>query len=151
MKAAIQRARYELSIRICLVGILMLTGLDRPSAGARQTTVAVLAAADVEAYGQAIEGLKSGLRDPSVMVRVFGLDKKGIPPGLINPAPTIVVAMGSEAVRALATSPVDAPVFYTMALRADAIPAGAFGQHVVSTITLDVPMEALAAWMKEVF
>jgi ABC-type uncharacterized transport system substrate-binding protein len=121
----------------------------------RPSTVAVLAAPDVEAYVQAIGGLKSGMGNSSTAIRVFPLEKRGgksaIPGALVKEAHSVVVAMGSEAARALSESPVDAPVLYTMALRADSRLARSGRQKTVSTITLDVPMDALAARLKEIF
>ena len=121
----------------------------------RAATIAVLAASDVEAYRQAIDGLKSGMHDPSTAIRVFPLENKGGKPGIpaafAKEPRTVVVAMGSEARRALSEAPVSSPVVYTMALRSDAAQAGPLQQKTVATITLDVPVEALAARLKEIF
>lgn len=135
--------------------VLMVGDTNVYSLETRPATVAVLAASDVEAYAQAIEGLKSRMRDGSAAVRVFSLERRagqpGVPAALVKEPKILVVAMGSEAARALSESAVEAPVVYTMTLRADAALVPAPHQKMVSTITLDVPVEALAARLKEVF
>ena len=135
--------------------VLLLPDAMLHASPSSPVVVGVLAAPDVEAYSEAIEGLKAGLHDPSVIVRVFPLEKNAatpsIPAALTRERPRVVVAMGSEAMRALEEAPIDAPVLYTMALRADMRVSGAARQKTIASIPLDVPMEALAAHLKEVF
>jgi ABC-type uncharacterized transport system substrate-binding protein len=142
-------------MRIGAICVLLITGAHVYPADMRTTTVAVLASPDVEAYRQAIDGLKAGLRGGPAVLRVFALESSGgklsLPAAFVREPRTLVVAMGSEAARALSESPVEATAIYTMALRADVSPAGASRQKIVSTISLDVPMDALAVRLKELF
>jgi ABC-type uncharacterized transport system substrate-binding protein len=59
--------------------------------------------------------------------------------------------MGSEAALALSQIPIDAPVLATMILRSDADSAKAPRNKTLAAITLDVPIDALAVRLKEVF
>ena len=138
----------------CAVLLAAATGLH-PAALAAQTTIAVVTTSDVEAYAEALDGLKSGLAGVSAEIRVFQLEKKGgkpsVPATFVAPQHGVVVAMGSEASLALSQIPIDAPVLATMILRSDADSGTARRNKTLATIALDVPVDALAARLKEVF
>ena len=120
-----------------------------------QPTVAIVTTADVEAYAEALDGLKSGLAGASAEIRVFQLEKKGnkpnLPASFVAPQHGVVIAIGSEAALALSQIPLDVPVLGTMILRSDADSGKAAGNRTPSTIALDVPIDALADRLKEVF
>jgi putative ABC transport system substrate-binding protein len=120
-----------------------------------QTTIAIVTTSDVEAYAEALDGLKSGLAGVSAEIRVFQLEKKGgklsLPATFQAPQHGLVVAMGMEAALALSQIPIDAAVLATMILRADAESAKARRNKTLATIVLDVPIDALAVRLKEIF
>ena len=133
---------------------LFLFALLSPALWA-QTTIAVVTTPDVEAYAEALEGLKSGLAGASAEIRVFQLEKKGgkpsLPAAFQAPQHGLVVAIGSEAALALPQTPIDAPVLATMILRSDADSVKARRNKALATIVLDVPIDALAGRLKEIF
>jgi putative tryptophan/tyrosine transport system substrate-binding protein len=134
--------------------LLLLTSLH-PAALPAQTTVAVVTASDVEAYAEALDGLKSGLAGASVEIRVFQIAKKdgkpSVPATFAAPQHGLVVAIGSEAAVALSQIPMDAPVLVTMILRSDADSSTTRRNKTLATIALDVPIDALAVRLKQVF
>jgi ABC-type uncharacterized transport system substrate-binding protein len=145
--------KLALGCRRCAFLAALAAGLHL--AAWAQTTVAVVTTSDVEAYAEALDGFKSGLAGVPAGIRVIQLERIGgkpsVPAAFVAPQHGLVVAMGSEAVLAVSRIPIDAPVLATMILRSDADAGKPPRNKTLATIALDVPIDALAVRLKQVF
>lgn len=122
--------------------------------GARTNDAAIVAvsSADVQAYDEALEGMRASWADAGAF-QILKLDRNG---GLDNIAeafstvmPGILICVGSSALRAAKLLPREIPFFSTMVL-ASPSPADV-PRPPAGVITLDVPIRLVASRLKALF
>jgi len=133
-----------------------IVGFSAPALlfGARTNESAIVAvsSADVQAYDEALEGMRASWADAGAF-KILKLDRNG---GLDNIAeafssamPRILVCVGSSALRAAKLLPTEVPFFSTMVLASpnpEDVPRPPAG-----VITLDVPIRLVANRLKALF
>ncbi|MEK7406909.1 MAG: hypothetical protein AAB225_17680, partial [Acidobacteriota bacterium] len=113
--------------------------------------ILVITSFQVPAYAQALEGINRTFGEATGRITVLDLDGQSstIAQEIAQLQPRLVVALGSNAMEALASYRVTAPVVSSMVLSGSA--RGAADLKTVATISLDVPLESLLAELKRVF
>ncbi|MBI1791236.1 MAG: hypothetical protein HYR60_27220, partial [Acidobacteria bacterium] len=129
----------------------VLVALAILAAAAAPSPVLVVASPKVEAYTQALEGLRRSLPEAPLVVD-FG--QKEALAAAVGAKPRVAIAVGAEAADVLASISVDLPVVCTMILRGDAVkgatPEARF-PRLVGVVSLDVPLAALLAELRRLF
>lgn len=136
---------------LCL--LLICAAMCNVQALERSRVVTVVMPPGVAPYAEALEGVRSVL-EATAEIRVVSLERKGerqqLPGSFTPSADGLVLALGAEAASAVAALPGDVTVLYTMVLRSD-LPAGGERGKLSGMIGLEVPVEAVAARLKQIF
>lgn len=118
--------------------------------------ILIVTSSQADAYGEALEGLKARLASLAQQVDLIDVSAKDGPHRLAevrHRTPRLLIVIGTAACEALSSMPAETPVLVTMVLRPDAVAAWAGEQRrsLVSTLSLDLPLEAILPSLKEVF
>lgn len=116
--------------------------------------VTIVAATEIEAHRDAIEGIRTRLAKSSVEIRVVNLSTfrrdGSLGERLAAPGTRAIIAIGTEALELVAAERPDVPVISTMMLRGNA-GADPRAPRLAAAIVLDVPVPALLTRLKQVF
>jgi putative ABC transport system substrate-binding protein len=138
---------------ICALAVLELPWRSA-LAGESPRQVVVLFASGVEAYAEAVDGLRSGLGallQSAVFIDVKAPQAESEIADAVRPgSQRLVITVGSEAFTALASRSTDAVLIPTMTLRSDAARAGTTLQR-AGAVHLDVPVTNLLTELKVMF
>ncbi len=122
------------------------------SAGADSAgTILVITSSQVPAYAQALEGINRTFGEAPGRITVLDLERHSgaLAQEIAQLKPRLVIALGSDALEALASHRVTAPIVSSMVLSGHArSPADL---NIVATISLHVPTMGLLAELKRVF
>ena len=148
--------RPRLSIVVLLIPLAGFWIARRSQAESRTAppSVTIVAATAVEAHRAAIEGIREGLANSSMEVRIVDLNafrSEGTgAERFAGPGTRVIIAVGTEAFQLVAAKRLDVPVISTMVLRNK--PGGESPTiSPAATIVLDVPVPVLLARLKQVF
>ena len=145
--------RSSLALAMLVVGLWA----ERPGQTESRTappSVTIVAATAVEAHRAAIEGIREGLANSSMEVRIVDLSaSRSEATGadrFAGPGTRVIIAIGTEAFQLVAAKRPEVPVISTMVLRNK---PGAEPPTIspAATIVLDVPVPVLLARLKQVF
>jgi putative ABC transport system substrate-binding protein len=140
-------------ILICALAILQLPWRSA-LAGESPRQVVVLFASGVEAYSEAVDGLRAGLGvllHSAVFIDIKAPQAKfEIGEALPTGSQRLVITVGSEAFTALASRATDAVIIPTMTLRSDEARATTTLQR-AGAVHLDVPLIDLLTQLKALF
>jgi putative tryptophan/tyrosine transport system substrate-binding protein len=138
---------------ICALAIFQLPWRSA-LAGEAPRQVVVLFASGVEAYAEAVDGLRSGLGallQGAVFIDVKAPQAESEISDAVRPgSQRLVITVGSEAFTALASRTTDAVMIPTMTLRSDAARAATTLQR-AGSVHLDVPVTNLLTELKVMF
>jgi hypothetical protein len=132
---------------------LRLVGATRVLAAGSAKRVAVVFPSALEPCAEAVEGLRARLSgsDWSLdLMDVNGPGFEGDNDRELARKPAIVVAVGSDAVRAVLARASPVKTVSTMTLEADGGPAAQAGR-MAAAVYLDIPLRALAAELRKIF
>jgi ABC-type uncharacterized transport system substrate-binding protein len=126
-------------------------GQPRPGSA----VVTVVATTAIEAHRAAIEGIREALAKVSLEIRVVDLTESGRsqPPAnrLAVPGTRVIIAVGTDALRLVASERPEVPVISTMVLRNKAGGEEASVSSPAAIVALDVPLPVLLARLKQAF
>jgi len=134
--------------RFVKFSIVLLAGLSVTAGGTQKPVVAVIATTDVEAYAQALAGIREQLPDAQVWdPRDEGRLRENLAKGL----PALAIAVGSGAALELErVAPAQLALLYSVVLEGD-LETGGAGARFRSVVTVDLPPEVLLSWVSRVF
>lgn len=149
------RHRFSVFVLAALVGVCWTrhgsAGEPRPGTAA----VTVVAATGIEAHRAALEGIREALAKASIEIRVVDLTEPrspGLPAHRVaTPQTRVIIAVGTEALRLVASERPEVPVVSTMVLRNKAGGEEPGASSPAAIIALDVPLPVLLAKVKQAF
>jgi ABC-type uncharacterized transport system substrate-binding protein len=116
--------------------------------------ITVLTSSGVDAYTEALNGLRAGLGPAAQTLEVVDVEAKSGEAELVRVLSArqarFIVTVGGAAASALGTRRVAGPIFRTMILSSSGHSTGPTGEA-VTTVALNVPATALCARLKEAF
>lgn len=142
-------SREAVWYRFMNFSIVLLAGLSVTAGGTQKPVVAVIATTDVEAYAQALAGIREQLPDAQVW---DPHDEGRLRENLAKGLPALAIAVGRGAAIALErVAPSQLLLVDTVVLDGDLESPGGGSSRFKTIITVDLPPEILLGWVGRLF